>query len=315
MATILISGGTGFIGSSLTGLLLGKGHKVIILTRNLKQAIDKQTADERLTYARWNAAEQNIDRDAIEKADYIVHLAGAGVADKRWTEKRKKEIIQSRIQGSALIIKALKLIPNKVRGVVSASAIGWYGPDNPTKNKPGGFIESDPSDKSFLGDTCHWWEESIQPVKDLEKRLVIFRFGIVLGNGEGAFPEFKKPVKFGIAPILGSGKQVVSWIHLDDLCRLLLFAIENEKLEGVYNAVAPKPVTNKELILHLAERMRGRAFIPVHVPSWTLKMMLGEMSIEVLKSATVSSEKLKETGFQFLYPQIDAALNELIKKT
>lgn len=314
MATILISGGTGLIGTALTKLLLEKGHKVIILTRNLKRAIDKQSADERLTYARWNAEEQSIDRDAVEKADYIVHLAGEGIADKRWTAKRKKQIVQSRIQSSGLLIKALKEIPNHVKAVVSASAVGWYGPDKPGNKVSHGFVESDPSDQSFLGETCKWWEESIQPVTSLGKRLVKFRFGIVLSNDGGAFPEFKRPVQFGIASILGSGKQVISWIHINDLCRLITFAIENDPIEGVYNAVTPNPVTNKELTLHLAQKMRGKSFIPIHVPSWVLKPMLGEMSIEILKSVTVSSEKIQQEGFQFLYPQIDAALNDLIRK-
>jgi uncharacterized protein (TIGR01777 family) len=314
MATILISGGTGLIGTSLTKLLLAKGHKTIILTRNLKRAIDKQVADERLTYARWNAEEQSIDRDAIEKADFIVHLAGEGIADKRWTGKRKKQIVQSRIQSSGLLVKALKEIPNNVKAVVSASAIGWYGPDKQERKVPAAFVETDPPDQSFLGDACRWWEESIQPITQLRKRLIKFRFGVVLSNDGGALAEFKKPVRFGIASILGSGKQVVSWIHIDDLCRLITFAMENEQMQGVYNAVAPKPVTNKELMLQLAQHMRGKAFIPVHVPSWVLKTMLGEMSIEVLKSATVSSEKVQQTGFQFLYPQIDAALNDLIER-
>ena len=313
MATILISGGTGMIGTSLTRLLLSKGHKVIILTRDLKRAMDKQTFDERITHSRWNFEEQSVDKDAIEKADYIVHLAGAGLADRRWTNKRKKEIVQSRIQGSALLVKALKDIPNRVRAVVSASAIGWYGPDDPSKKNPQGFVESDPPDKSFLGETCRWWEESIQPVTTLGKRLVKFRFSPVFSNDGGYLAEFKKPVRFGIATILGGGKQVISWIHIDDLCRLIVFAIENEKLEGVYNAVAPKPITNKELVLQLAHKMRNKSFIPVHVPAWALKLRLGELSMEVLKSTTVSSEKIHQTGFQFLYPEIDAALNDLIK--
>jgi uncharacterized protein (TIGR01777 family) len=314
MATILISGGTGLIGTSLSRTLLRKGHKVIILTRNLKRAIDKQTADERLTYARWNAEEQSIDRDAIEKADYIVNLAGEGIVDKRWSDKRKKQILQSRIQSSTLLVKALKEIPNKVEAVVSASAIGWYGVDNPSQKNPHGFVETQPPDKSFLGETCRWWEASIHPVTALGKRLIKFRFGIVLSNHGGAFAEFKKPVRFGIASIFGNGKQIVSWIHIDDLCRLIMYAIEDQKMQGVFNAVAPKPITNKELMLRLARKMRGNTFIPIHVPAWALKMILGERSIEVLKSTTVSGEKIQQAGFQFLYPTIDAALNELIKK-
>jgi uncharacterized protein (TIGR01777 family) len=313
MATILITGGTGLVGTALTTLLLHKGHKAIILTRDLKKAIDKQKPDERLTYARWNATAQSIDRDAISKADYIVHLAGAGIADKRWTDKRKKEIVQSRIQSSALLIKGLKEISNNVKAVISASAIGWYGPDRPG-NVGKGFVESDQSDPSFLGETCRWWEESIQPVTELGIRLVKFRFGLVFSSNGGALPKFMKPTHFGIAAILGSGKQMISWIHIDDLCRLIMFAIENEKIQGVYNAVSHRPVTNKELMLQIAKRMRGKSFIPVHVPVWVLKTMLGEMSIEVLKSSTVNGEKIQQTGFQFLYPEIESALNELIKK-
>lgn len=222
--------------------------------------------------------------------------------------------MQSRIQSSALLIKALKEIPNNVKAVVSASAIGWYGPDDISKKRPEGFVETDPADASFLGETCRWWEESIDPAKELGKRLVIFRFGIVLSNDGGAFAAFKKPTQFGIASILGNGKQVVSWIHINDICRLLLFAIENEKMDGVYNAVAPHPVTNKELMLQLVKRMRGKSFIPVHVPSWVLRTMMGEMSMEVLKSATVSAAKIQQTGFQFSFPTIDASLNDLIKK-
>lgn len=313
MATILISGGTGLIGTSLTKLLLGKGHKVIVLTRNLKKAIEKQSPDERLTYARWNAEEQSMDKDAIEKADFVVHLAGEGIADKRWTTKRKKELVQSRIQSSGLIVKALREIPNKVQAVISASAIGWYGPDKPGM-PPEGFVETDPSDKSFLGETCRWWEESIEPVNALGKRLVKLRFGIVMANEGGAFAEFKKPVNFGMAAILSSGKQVISWIHIDDLCRLIVFAIENEKLEGVYNAVAPKPISNKELIVKTAQKARGKSFMTMHVPAWVLKTILGEMSIEILKSTTVSAKKIQQTGFQFVFPQFDAALNALLSK-
>ena len=127
------------------------------------------------------------------------------------------------------------------------------------------------------------------------------------------FLNLKNRSTFGIATILASGNQVTSWIHIEDLCRLITFAIENEKIEGVYNAVSPHPVTNKELTLNLASRMRGKSFIAVHVPKWALKVKLGEMSIEVLKSATVSSAKIQQTGFQFLFPTIDAAVNDLVK--
>lgn len=309
MSTILITGGTGLLGSAMTTMLTAKGHKVIILSRN-----PKTSKNLNIEYAKWDVKAQTVDSNAIAAADYIVHLAGAGVADKRWTVERKKEILESRTQSSALLVKALQNVPNKIKAVISASAIGYYGADEKRNIKKKAFTEDMGSDKEFLGETCRLWEESIEPIKKDGKRLVKLRIGIVLSNDGGALPEFKKPIQFGIAGVLGSGKQVVSWIHIEDLCRMFLFAIDNQDVEGVYNAVAPTPVTNKELTLLLAEKMKGRFFVHMHVPAFVLKAMLGDMSVEVLKSATVSCEKIRTAGFSFLYPTIETALDDLIKK-
>ena len=239
MPTILITGGSGMIGKALTALLLENKFDVIILSRSNKNPVSGAKI------AIWNIEKQEIDEDAIRQSDYIVHLAGANVGEKRWTKTRKKEIVESRTKSSALIMKSLKEIPNKVRAVVSASGIGWYQ-ETPGSNKPEvKRVETDPVDNSFLGDTCRQWEESADPVTLMGKRLVKLRTGIVLSNEGGAFPEFKKPVKFGVAAVLGGGKQTISWIHLDDLCRIYLEMITNEKLSGVYNAVAPQTVDNK----------------------------------------------------------------------
>ncbi|MES2374560.1 MAG: TIGR01777 family oxidoreductase [Bacteroidota bacterium] len=309
MTTILITGGTGMIGTQLTKMLTEKGYEIIILTRNASEVKHSLPG---VSYANWDIKKQTIDTDAIAKSDHIIHLAGAGVADKRWTEKRKQEIVNSRTHSSALIVKALKEIPNKIKTVVSASAIGWYGPDT-TDSKQGGFTENAKADTAFLGETCRLWESGIEPVEQLNKRLVKLRTGIVLSNEGGALAEFKKPLKGFVAAILGDGKQVASWIHVEDLCRMYLSAIENEKINGVYNAVAPNPVTNKELVLTLAKQMRGNFFIAIHVPAFALKIALGEMSIEVLKSATVSSQKIRSAGFEFHYPTIETAFTDLIK--
>jgi uncharacterized protein len=307
-ATILITGGTGLVGAALTRHLLDKGFRVIVLTRD---AARKTSTEATLSYAGWDVKAQTIDREAVEKADYIIHLAGAGVADKRWTEKRKQEIVDSRVQGSALLVKALREIPNKVRAVISASAIGWYGAD-PVPVKDAGFTETDPADTAFLGDTCRQWEAAVDGVTAMGNRLVKLRIGIVLSTEGGALPEFKKPLRFGVAAILGSGRQVISWIHIGDLCRMIVYAMEDEKMQGVYNAVAPQPVTNRALTLALAKQVKGKFFIPVNVPAFVLKIMMGEMSVEVLKSATVSSAKISEAGFRFLYPSVDAALSSLL---
>lgn len=308
MSTILITGGSGLLGTALTKMLTDKGHKVIILTRT-----QKPSQSSSVTYKLWNVKEQTIDETAVSAADYIIHLAGAGVADKRWTDDRKKEIIESRTQSSKLLVHTLEKVPNKIKAVISASATGWYGPDEKRSPKKKMFTEDMPADKEFLGETCRLWEESISPIKQAGVRLVKLRIGIVLSNDGGAFPEFKKPVKFGIAGVLASGKQVVSWIHIEDLCRMFLYAVKNESLEGVYNAVAPTPVRNKELTLLLAQKMKGRFFVPMHVPAFVLQLMLGQMSEEVLKSATVSDEKIREAGFTFHYPSIEGALANLIK--
>ena len=290
--------------------LTADGHKVIILTRN-----ERSSEDPDIKYAVWNVTKQTIDEAAVASADYVIHLAGAGVADKRWTDDRKKEIVESRTQSSALLVEALKRVPNKVKAVISASAIGWYGDDKKRSPKKKAFTEEMRPDKEFLGETCRKWEDSIDPIQQTGKRLVKLRIGIVLSNDGGALPEFKKPVRFGIAGVLGSGKQVVSWIHIDDLCRMFVYAMEHEELEGVFNAVAPKPVRNKELTLLLAQKMKGRFFVHMHVPAFVLELMLGQMSVEVLKSATVSAEKIKVAGFTWLYPAIEPALENLVKSS
>lgn len=315
MATVIITGGTGLIGTVLARVLVQMGYEVIIFTRS-----PKASSGENVSYAVWNIDAQTVDEDSLKKADYIIHLAGANVAEKRWTKNRKQEIVDSRVKSGELIVKALKEIPNKVKAVFSSSGIGYYGPDLTPGPHPGGegraapFCETDPPFNDFLATTVRQWEGAIEPVRDLGKRLVIFRTGIVLSNEGGAYKEFKMPLKFGVASVLGTGKQVVSWIHIDDLVRLYVEAIENEKWNGVYNAVAPAAVTNKQLIKEIARQNR-KFYFTASVPSFVLKTVLGELSIEVLKSATVSSGKIQQEGFHFLYPTIDKAVSNLMSSS
>ena len=317
MTSIIITGGTGLIGNALGKALLEKGYHVIIMSR---KPVDKPITGN-LRYAAWNVEQQTIDKEAIGSADYIIHLAGAGVAEKRWTKKRKQEIISSRVESSKLITDSLKTISNKVKAVISSSAIGWYLTPNPSPSRKGGregkglrkFVESDPPANDFLGTTCQQWEESIEPVTQSGIRLVKLRIGIVLSREGGALKEFLKPLRFGIASILGSGKQIISWIHIDDLVSMFIAAIEDDKMNGVYNAVAPNPVSNKELIMKLA-KARKNFYIPFYVPSFILKLLLGEMSNEVLKSATVSCDKVQKTGFTFQFPDIYSAFADLLKQ-
>ena len=298
------------IGEALTKELLAKGYSVIVLSR--QPSGGRKDSAAKLSYAQWNVEAQTIDKEAVGKTDYIVHLAGANVAEGRWTDKRKQEIRDSRTRSGALLVKALKEYPNRVKAVVSASAIGWYGPDPQVPN-PKPFTEEAPAHPDFLGTTCVQWEDSIKGVTEAGKRLVILRTGIVLSRKGGAYKEFEKPLKFGVASVLGSGKQVVSWIHITDLVQLYITALENERWQGIYNAVAPSPVTNKELILTIAKE-KGGFFVPAKVPEMALKTALGEMSVEVLKSTTVSSKKAEAAGYQFFFPTIGVAVHNLNKK-
>ncbi|MEO8415158.1 MAG: TIGR01777 family oxidoreductase [Ginsengibacter sp.] len=310
MSVVLISGGTGLIGTKLTTYLAGNNFEVIILSRNK----NKSSGNPKITYSFWDVKKQIIDINALKKADHIIHLAGAGVMDKKWTPAYKNEIIESRTKSSELLVNTLKENTNQVKSFISASAIGWYGPDSEPLLHVDGFIETDPADKSFLGNACLVWESSVDPVAAMGIRLVKLRTGIVLSNEGGAFKEFKMPLRFGVAGILGDGKQMVSWIHIDDICRMYVEAMENDSVRNVYNAVAPLPVTNKKLIIATAEKLRNKFYIPIHVPTFFLKLFLGQKSVEILKSATVSDKKIKLAGFTFLYPTIESALDELINK-
>jgi hypothetical protein len=307
METVLITGGTGMIGKALTQALIERGFSVIILTREIN---DKQkTKNDKLSYAVWDIAKKTIDKIAITKADYIIHLAGANFAEKRWNDKVKQEILSSRVDSAKLAIENLKTVPNKVKTVISASGISWYGADLKNASKP--FVETDPPADDFMAQVCKQWEAAIEPASFLGKRLIEFRIGPVLSSDGGAFVEFKNPLRFRLAGIIGNGKQIMSWIHIDDLIRAILFAMANEQMDGVYNAVAPNPVSNKKLVVTIAQKTKGKAFITAHAPAFALKIVFGEMINEVLKSATVSSAKLQQAGFIFQYPDVESAILQL----
>lgn len=307
MATVLITGGTGMLGTALSRHLTSRGHSVIVLSRHVPE---NPLPD--VEYALWDPAKEQLDEKAFQRADAIVHLAGAGVADKRWSKRRKQTILDSRVKSGQLIVNTLSRIQHQVKVVVSASAIGWYGPDPAIPNSVP-FRESDPPATDFLASTCKAWEEAIQSASAYTDRMLIFRIGIVLSNTGGALTEFRKPLKWRIASILGSGKQRLSWIHIEDILRLFTTAIEQENLKGCYNAVADQPVSNRHLILALARTRWNRWFLPLRIPAFLLRLILGEMSVEVLKSTTVSNLKLREAGFQFRFPEIEEALVELEK--
>ena len=303
---VLITGGTGMVGKRLVQTLTDKGYEVAVITRKVKN----QPSQPNVTYYKWDFEKDVIDEDALNDTDAIIHLAGSGVMDKKWNKAYREEILKSRTESISYLLQKLQNSNHKVKTLVSASAIGWYGPD---LKQDSAFIEEDPSSNHFLGQTCKLWEQSAEQAESLGIRVCKLRIGIVLSDKGGALPEFVKPIKMGIAAIFGNGKQMVSWIHVEDLCRMFLFALENESLNGSYNAVAPTPTSNKNLVVSTAKLLKGRFWIPIHVPSLFLKCLLGERSIELLKSTTVSSKKISSAGFTFLYPEIGQALKKILK--
>lgn len=304
MKTIGITGGTGFTGKNIAKLLISKGYDVVIFTRNTI----RRPSLPHLSYAVWNPQTQEADYIALQKLDGIIHLAGEGVADKRWTAKRKKAILESRTLVTTFLVKLLQEHSPNCKVFIGASAIGYYGPDRDTAP----FIENSLPYNDFLGSTCVQWEATSEPLKQTMRR-VLLRNGIVLGNDGGAFPKFEQPTRFGIYPKLGGGKQILSWIHIDDLAALYVYALEHEHMTGAYNAVAPSPVSQK-LLMYTIAHIKGFPPLGIPVPAWLLKLVLGEMSIEVLKSATVSSAKTEASGFEFQYPTISKAVKQLLEK-
>jgi uncharacterized protein (TIGR01777 family) len=301
MKNILITGGTGLVGTHLTQLLLSKGYGVHIFTRKIPNTI----LNENIKFFEWNTDKNTYDKKAFENVIAIVNLAGAGVADKRWSDTRKAEILNSRVQSGNLLVKALQETKNTIATIIQASATGWYNVDIPFIEKENQFQEDEPAHNDFLGTTCKAWEESIKGVIALQKRLVTIRIGIVLSKKGGMVKELAKPMRYGILPILGNGKQMVPWIHIDDVCNLIIFAIE-KNIEGTYNAVSSNPVAQKLLSKQIAKALHKNYFIAPPIPAIILKIMLGEMSIEILKSATINNAKIKKEGYIFKYPNLES---------
>ena len=304
MKKIGITGGTGFVGRHLTALLIRKGYEVVIFTTSGVKRRKKQY----ISYAHWDPGKGECDINALKSIDVMVNLAGAGIADKRWREKRKKEIVDSRVISTGFLVNMLNAHASSCKTFITSSATGFYGPDSHYSSL---FTETASPFNDFLGDTCRQWEAASEGISAGIRRVVL-RFGIVLSKDGGAFQQFENPMSMGVLPILGSGGQVISWIEMHDLVRLILFAIEHEEMTGIYNAVAPGHVSSRKL-MHTIAAEKGGIKIPFHVPSALLKILLGEMSIEVLKSCTVSAEKIINTGFVFEHPDIEGAVKAILK--
>lgn len=302
---VAITGGTGFVGHYLINSLLSADYEVLVLTRQVPKTAPRKG----LSYCVWDPYKKHCDMAPLSDVVAVMHLAGAGVADARWTAQRKQEIVDSRVQGTQYLVELINEHMPHCLVLVGTSAIGLYGADGTSNSS---FTEDKPATSDFLGHTCVLWEDSYKGLS-AHCRLSLLRVGIVLGKDKGAWASFAQPLNLGVMPILGSGQQIISWIAVDDLVSLYLFALEEKSMEGVYNAVAPNPVSNKTLMQAINKAMGGWR-IPIYVPSWILKIMLGEMSVEILKSCSVSCQKVLKSGFKFQYPNIEGVATYLLTK-
>ncbi len=294
---ILISGGTGLVGGELTRLLTDNGHRVTILSR---KKMNKPG------FVQWDINNNYLQDGAFDGIDTIIHLAGEGIADKLWTDQRKVEIIESRVKSTRLLFEHLSKNNHQVKAFISSSAIGYYSDRGDLL-----LTEDDSPSKDFLGTTCIAWENEVNKIEKLGIRTVKLRTGIVLSLKGGALKQMILPFRFHLGSPLGNGKQWMSWIHLNDLCTMFKFAAENTNLSGVYNAVAPNPVTNYEFSKQLAEVMHKRFWAP-NIPAFILKIIFGEMSAVVLGSTRVSSKKIESSGYSFKFTTLNEALKNLI---
>jgi hypothetical protein len=297
----LISGGSGLVGKVLTSKILAQNEQVNWLTSSKKE-------QKNVSCFSWNIETNQIDNDCFIGVDAIIHLAGAGVADKNWSDLRKKELIDSRIKSTQLLFDSVKNLTKKPKVIVAASAIGIY------KNQNDHLLtEESEQGTDFLATLTSDWENAVNQFESIGIRVVKLRIGIVLSANGGYLLKVAAPAKWGFASALGNGKMITSWIHIDDLANLFLYAAKNENLQGVYNAVAPNPVTNNEITKQIAKALNRPFFMP-NVPTFALKLIFGEMANVILMSQNVSANKTINAGFKFKYEHVLQALNQIYSK-
>lgn len=295
MRKVLITGGSGLVGRRLSFLLKSRGYEVRILSRSNNPKNSYKTF-------LWNISEKTINDSAFEDLNHIIHLAGAGIADKRWSEKRKKEIIASRVASTNLLYNTVKRLKTPLDSFISASATGYYGAITSETI----FEEKDKPAKDFLGKVCSLWEDSIFQFNEIKIRTVALRTGIVLSKDGGALKKMKTP----IITSLGNGKQYMPWIHIDDLCELYIKAIEDQEFKGAFNAVSSEHICNLSFSKKVS-KIFNHPFLAVGTPSFILQIVFGEMSTIILNGSRISANKIKQAGFKFKFENLEKALKNL----
>jgi uncharacterized protein (TIGR01777 family) len=292
---VLITGGSGLVGSYLTPHFLSQNYEVTILSRSARTS-----GHNKQRFVRWDG--KNIPSE-VGNVDIVINLAGVGVMDDRWTENYKRQILDSRINSTTACVKFIQSAASKPQLFISASAVGYYGTKQPVP-----LDETAPPGKDFLGITCQKWEDA---AKGAGIRTVITRIGLVLAAKGGAFPRLLKPFKFYAGGYLGDGKQGFPWIHMDDIVGAFQFIINHPEIEGVVNLTAPEQLTNKDFSKIIGKLVGKPAGLSV--PSFVVKTMLGESSALLLEGQFVSPKRLLDAGYPFKYPQAEPAVRDLLK--
>lgn len=300
MAKVLITGGSGSIGRLLIPQLVERGHTVHVIGRTKHEDLGV------LSFT-WNLEEGTLDERALSEITHIIHLAGAGIADRPWSPSRKKEIIESRVKPLHVLDYFLKRRNQHIQAVISASAIGYYGAVTSDEI----FTESATAARDFLGKTCRAWENAVLPLTEMADREVRVRTGVVLMKSQGALAKLMKPTRLGLGAAVGTGKQWMPWIHIDDLLGIYIKAVEDTHMQGAFNAVAPMHVTQSQLIKQLANTIGTFQFLPA-VPGFVLNIIMGDMAAMLTEGSRVSSSKIRNAGFEFKYTELRKALQHLI---
>lgn len=295
---VLITGASGMIARELVKRI-GNEYDIRLLTRK----------KERNNEYEWDIKKGTIDESAVENVSHIIHLAGANISEKRWTEERKKELISSRIDSAGLLLNALKEKNIRLKSFISASGINYYGTETTEKV----YTEHDPAGHDFLSEVVVLWEKAAEKFKEqnIAERVVKIRTAVVLSEKDGALKKMIPPIKSYIGSPLGNGKQYMPWIHVEDICSIYEFALKNTAINGAYNAVSPQHATNTDLTKKIAEVLNKPLFMP-NVPGFILKLMFGELATAILEGSRASSQKIQEAGFQFQFPDLKKALENLL---
>ena len=298
---ILISGGSGLVGTNLISKLTSKGHTIVNLTTNPK----KVGKTKNISNVYWNPAKGEIDKTQVENIDAVINLAGFNISNK-WTEANKKEMIDSRVESTALLVKAVLESSSKPHVFISTSASGYY------VASPNAMTEESPAGKDFLSTMSTLWEKETDALNQTSIRKVIFRVSVVIDKNDGAVGKMLPFFKLGLGAAIGSGKQMMSWIHLDDLTNMYIHALESN-ISGAFNATADNQCTNKEFSKALSKALNRPFFLP-NIPKFVLQILFGEMSILLFQERNLSNQKIKSTGFTFKYANIQSALNSIFQK-